>query len=226
VLVALAFPAGAAPDEDLLGKAAGYPIGTRANWFYDEGVRVGSFSNADKILPHYTLAKSTTPLLLSTTAAASKIEYRFENQSYSLDDFLARQRVTGFLLIREGEVLAERYQYNRNAENRFVSHSMAKSIVSLAVGMALAEKKIASLDDTIAKYVPELAGNPYGETTIRNMLRMASGVPQANGQVAIEPLMDVAHVASSVLYMASLPLDANVQFLTVMATKMPFVGRG
>ena len=177
VLVALAFPAGAAPDEDLLGKAAGYPIGTRANWFYDEGVRVGSFSNADKILPHYTLAKSTTPLLLSTTAAASKIEYRFENQSYSLDDFLARQRVTGFLLIREGEVLAERYQYNRNAENRFVSHSMAKSIVSLAVGMALAEKKIASLDDTIAKYVPELAGNPYGETTIRNMLRMASGVP-------------------------------------------------
>ena len=62
-------------------------------------------------------------------------------------------------------------------DNRFVSHSMAKSIVSIAVGMALAEKKIASLDDTIAKYVPELAGSPYGETTIRNMLRMASGVP-------------------------------------------------
>ena len=56
--------------------------------------------------------------------------------------------------------------------------------------------------------------------------RMATGVPQANGQIAIEPLMDVAHVASSVLHMASLPLDANVQFLTVMATKMPFVGRG
>jgi NAD(P)-dependent dehydrogenase (short-subunit alcohol dehydrogenase family) len=56
--------------------------------------------------------------------------------------------------------------------------------------------------------------------------RMATGVPQANGQVAIEPLMDVAHVANSVVYMASLPLDANVQFMTVMATKMPFVGRG
>jgi len=56
--------------------------------------------------------------------------------------------------------------------------------------------------------------------------RMAKGVPQANGQVAVEPLMDVAHVASAVLYMASLPPDANVQFLTVMATKMPFVGRG
>jgi NAD(P)-dependent dehydrogenase (short-subunit alcohol dehydrogenase family) len=56
--------------------------------------------------------------------------------------------------------------------------------------------------------------------------KMASGVMQANGQVAIEPLMDVAHVASAVVYMASLPLDANVQFMTVMASKMPFVGRG
>jgi NAD(P)-dependent dehydrogenase (short-subunit alcohol dehydrogenase family) len=56
--------------------------------------------------------------------------------------------------------------------------------------------------------------------------KMATGVMQANGQVAVEPLMDVAHVASAVVYMASLPLDANVQFMTVMATKMPFVGRG
>ena len=56
--------------------------------------------------------------------------------------------------------------------------------------------------------------------------RMATGVPQANGQIAVEPLMDVAHVASAVVYMASLPLTANVQFMTVMATKMPFVGRG
>ena len=55
---------------------------------------------------------------------------------------------------------------------------------------------------------------------------MASGVPQANGSIAVEPLMDVNHVASAVLYMASLPLDANAQFLTIMATKMPFVGRG
>ena len=56
--------------------------------------------------------------------------------------------------------------------------------------------------------------------------RMATGVPQANGQIAIEPTMDVRHVARAVLYMATLPLDANVQFMTVMATKMPYVGRG
>ena len=56
--------------------------------------------------------------------------------------------------------------------------------------------------------------------------RMSQGVPQANGEIANEPVMDVDNVSRAVVYMASLPLDANVQFLTVMATKMPFVGRG
>jgi NAD(P)-dependent dehydrogenase (short-subunit alcohol dehydrogenase family) len=56
--------------------------------------------------------------------------------------------------------------------------------------------------------------------------RMATGVPQANGEIAVEPLMDVAAVADSVVHMAGLPLGANVLFLTVMATKMPLVGRG
>ncbi len=65
-------------------------------------------------------------------------------------------------------------------------------------------------------------GNAQSEMTTR----MADGVPQADGSVAVEPRMDVDHVASAVVYMAGLPLDANVQFLTVMATKMPFIGRG
>ena len=56
--------------------------------------------------------------------------------------------------------------------------------------------------------------------------RMAKGVPQAHGAIAVEPTMDVQIVARAVVQMASLPLDANVLFMTVMATKMPFVGRG
>ena len=55
---------------------------------------------------------------------------------------------------------------------------------------------------------------------------MSAGVPQANGTLAPEPVMDVSHVAHALVYMASLPLEANVQTITVMATKMPFVGRG
>jgi NAD(P)-dependent dehydrogenase (short-subunit alcohol dehydrogenase family) len=80
-----------------------------------------------------------------------------------------------------------------------------------------------------------LDGRPYdivcGQIDIGNAetemaARMARGVPQANGQVAVEPLMDVGHVADAVLHMADLPLSANVQFMTIMASKMPFVGRG
>jgi len=56
--------------------------------------------------------------------------------------------------------------------------------------------------------------------------KMAAGIPQANGSTMVEPRMDVRHVADAVVYMANLPLEANVQFITVMATNMPFVGRG
>ncbi len=70
-----------------------------------------------------------------------------------------------------------------------------------------------------------------GQIDIGNALtemaqRMTKGVPQANGSVEIEPTMDVKNVASAVVYMASLSLDANVQFMTIMATEMPFIGRG
>jgi CubicO group peptidase (beta-lactamase class C family) len=176
IFFALVCPAAAAPDEDQLGKAQGYPIGRRATWFYDESVRVGSFSNLDRFLPHYTLQRSASPLPLAAAAGAPDITYRFKDQTYKLEDFLAHQRVTGLLVIKDGEILLERYQYDRTAANRFVSHSMAKSIVSLAVGMALAEGKISSLDDLVSKYVPKLAGCEYGETSIRNLLRMSSGV--------------------------------------------------
>jgi NAD(P)-dependent dehydrogenase (short-subunit alcohol dehydrogenase family) len=65
-------------------------------------------------------------------------------------------------------------------------------------------------------------GNANSEMTER----MAAGILQANGTMAVEPRIDVGHVAQAVLYMAGLPLDVNVQFMTVMATKMPLIGRG
>jgi len=65
-------------------------------------------------------------------------------------------------------------------------------------------------------------GNAATDMTIR----MRNGIPQADGSVRVEPTMDTDHVADAVVYMANLPLDANVQFMTVMATKMPYIGRG
>jgi NAD(P)-dependent dehydrogenase (short-subunit alcohol dehydrogenase family) len=80
-----------------------------------------------------------------------------------------------------------------------------------------------------------LDGRPYdiacsqidiGNAATEMAAKMATGVPQATGEIRAEPLMDLDHVARAVVFMAGLPLDANVQFMTLMATKMPFIGRG
>jgi NAD(P)-dependent dehydrogenase (short-subunit alcohol dehydrogenase family) len=84
--------------------------------------------------------------------------------------------------------------------------------------------KCASLDGR--KYDIACGQIDIGNALTEMAARMAKGVPQANGEIAIEAVMDVQHVANAIVHMASLPLEANLQFVTVMATKMPFVGRG
>jgi NAD(P)-dependent dehydrogenase (short-subunit alcohol dehydrogenase family) len=84
--------------------------------------------------------------------------------------------------------------------------------------------KVASLDGR--KYDIACGQIDIGNAATEMTARMAKGVPQPNGTIAVEPTMDVQDVARAVVYMASLPLDANVQFMTIMASKMPFVGRG
>jgi NAD(P)-dependent dehydrogenase (short-subunit alcohol dehydrogenase family) len=84
--------------------------------------------------------------------------------------------------------------------------------------------RTASLDGR--KYDIAVGQIDIGNALTDMAMAMTKGVPQANGDIAIEPVMDVENVARTVLYMASLPLDANALFVTVMATKMPFVGRG
>jgi CubicO group peptidase (beta-lactamase class C family) len=167
----------AAPDEELLGKSKGYPKGTRANWYLDDSVRVGSYTNLDKLFPnqHHVLRKAANPSLLSKVAAETALQYRFGGRANTIDDYLAHQRVTGLLVIKDGQILVERYQYDRKPTDRLTSNSMAKSLVGIGIGLALSEGHIRSLDDKVVEYVPELKGNIYGETAIRNLLRMASG---------------------------------------------------
>jgi NAD(P)-dependent dehydrogenase (short-subunit alcohol dehydrogenase family) len=100
-------------------------------------------------------------------------------------------------------------------------HSIAYTATKHAVSGLT---KAASLDGR--RYDIAVGQIDIGNAMTELAARMAKGVPQANGEIAVEPLIDVGIVGQSVLYMASLPLAANVLFHTVMATKMPFVGRG
>ena len=176
-VLSIASAAVAAPDEDVLGKAQGYPVGSPKTWLYDEKVRVGSFSAVHRVVKQHTLTKPPSASPLPRAATEPVIRYRFDNQDATIDGFLARQRVMSLLVIKDGQILVERYQYDRIAEHRFMSHSMAKSITALAVGYALAEGRIKSLDDTVETYAKKLAGTAYGRARIRDILRMASGVP-------------------------------------------------
>jgi CubicO group peptidase (beta-lactamase class C family) len=177
-------PAGAAPDEEKLGKSAGYPIakiGNNKDWYYDESVRVGSFTHQAEIPGLYqgranVLQRSDKPMRLATAPTEPDYRWNTDNaRGLSVADFLARQRIMGLIIVKDGVVQVERYQYDRTPADRFTSHSMAKSITALAIGYALDEGTIASLDDRADRYAPKLRGTIYGETTIRNLLRMASG---------------------------------------------------
>ncbi|HPA17774.1 MAG TPA: serine hydrolase [Verrucomicrobiae bacterium] len=167
-------PLFAEPDEAALGKAMGYPRGT-ATTMFTELFKVGSFSAADKILPSRVVPRSgpVTPL---TNGAPATIGYRYQNARYDLADYLEHQRATGLLILKDGAIIAERYRYGRSERDHFLSFSVAKSITSLLVGIALEKGVLASLDDPAEKYVAELKGSGYGRATVRQLLRMSSGV--------------------------------------------------
>ena len=174
----------AAPDEQKLGRDAGYPVGTaaRKSFLDNESMRVGSFTHHGEIPGLYNgkanvLKRADRPMPLPS--AVPETDYRWgigQLQGLGVNDYLARQRIMGLMVIKDGVIQLERYQYARTATHRFTSQSMAKSLTALAVGIALNEGKIKSLDDRADSYALKLKGTLLGETTIRNLLRMASGI--------------------------------------------------
>ncbi len=172
----------AAPDEEAMGKSASYPIASKPGQSDQDPYMVGSFSAMDSIKPHCVLDPSSAPLPLPKDSAEPAFQYQFQGKRLALDDYMQHQRVTGLLILKDGKIVAERYNYDRRPEHRMLSESMAKTIVGLAVGKAVEEGLIRSLDDTAASYVPQLAGTLYGQTKLINLLRMASGAQFVHDQ--------------------------------------------
>ena len=165
----------AAPDEELLGKAEGYPL-CRASLQVEMRCLVGLVSRRDEISPARKVPRGETMRELGRAASEPQVRYRFQGEDGSIDAYLSRNRTTGLLVMKGDMVLVERYQYDRTPAHRMTSMSMAKTVVAMLVGIALHEQRIASLDDRAEDYVRELRGTPYGETSIRDLLRMSSGI--------------------------------------------------
>ena len=167
----------AASDEAILGKAEGYPVCKLPQGPTDERCLVGMLSHYDEIVPARKVPKAAAPRALKRAAAEPSLPYTYRSKAVGgVDGFLDKSRNTGLLVLQGDTVLVERYQYDRKASDRFQSYSMAKTVVGMLVGIALEEKKIRSIDDKAQDYVPALKGQPYGETSLRHLLTMSSGV--------------------------------------------------
>ena len=162
------------PNAEEYGARAGYPKGDRTT-YWDIGWVVGSHSHLDEIFHGRPIRKAAAPSRL-VRVAEPRITWTFDGAELTLDDYLARNPTTGLLIARGDTILVERYQYGRTDMHRLTSWSMAKTVTAMLVGIAIDERRIESVDDSAAVYVPELRGTQYGGTSLRHLLQMSSGV--------------------------------------------------
>jgi CubicO group peptidase (beta-lactamase class C family) len=136
------------------------------------------------------VAKGERPLPLPANPRDfSSLRYRVGDQSYSIDDFMTRTHVGGLLVLKNGEIVQERYGLDTTKDSVWISYSMAKSVVSLLYGAAILDGYIANLDAKVTDYLPVLKTSSYEGVTIRHLLQMTSGV-QWNEDYA-DPKSDV-----------------------------------
>jgi CubicO group peptidase (beta-lactamase class C family)/dienelactone hydrolase/TPR repeat protein len=164
------------PDAAALGANEGYPAARTRDADSEKRHWVAAFSGRDALYPHHVIQRAASPSPLARASSPLTIDYQYEGARLGLKDYLSRNPVTG-LIVAQGETIGfEHYQYGRNERHRFDSQSMAKTVTAILVGIAVAEGRIASIDDRAEKYVAELKGTAYGAATIRDLLQMSSGV--------------------------------------------------
>jgi len=102
--------------------------------------------------------------------------YKYRNHTYTLGQYMKRNDVTGFLILKNNQIIYERYFHGANKDSRFLSNSVSKSMTSTLIGIAVEEDKISSVDDQITKYLPELNDSGFNRVTLKDALVMATGV--------------------------------------------------
>jgi CubicO group peptidase (beta-lactamase class C family) len=163
------------PNADDYGASEGYPVGN-ASVYGQMRYFVGTYSHFDQVVAAHVVTHAPTPWSFRRAPAEPEISYMFQGERHSIDDYLRRNPATGLLIAKDDAILYEHYQYARTDRDRFLSQSMAKTITSMLIGIAVGEGKIKSIGDDVQTYVRDLAGTEYGKTPIRALLHMSSGV--------------------------------------------------
>lgn len=134
------------------------------------------FRNIDKVFPVRRLPASTQPQPLQYDLQdLHKLSFQSQGQQYDIYDYISRNRISGLLLMKNDKVVFENYQLGNNESSRWTSMSIAKSIASTLVGVAINDGYIHHLDEPLLHYLPELVDGAYEDVTIRQLLLMSSG---------------------------------------------------
>lgn len=166
------------PDAAAYGSAENYPVPSKGVRLatIDQKLLVGFYSHFDQVRDLRAVAKAAPTSVLKRAAAEIVPVYGYDGRVKTIADYLAAHPVTGLLIARGDTILYEHYQYGRSESDRFMSQSMAKTVVGMLIGIAVSEGAIRSIDDPVSAYVPELADTEYGKTPIRALLQMSSGI--------------------------------------------------
>ncbi|WP_211316806.1 serine hydrolase domain-containing protein [Arenicella xantha] len=181
-------------------------------------IQVKAFSNTEHLFPtrRITRGPSTSDLLIDQKDQSEPVQFHSNGRDYNINDYITSNRVTGLLILKQSKILLERYQYGTDESTRWMSMSMAKSISTTLVGIAIKQGYIKSVDDPLTDYLPELVNSTYDKVTIKQLLQMTSGArwnedhtnPHSERREVLE--LQIAQQPGAILrYMATLPQVAE-----------------
>ncbi|GAC1301559.1 MAG: serine hydrolase [Steroidobacteraceae bacterium] len=140
-------------------------------------IQVNTFRHIERLFPVRIVKHGPNVLALPAAAKRlTKVEFNSQGKTYDLIDYMALNRVTAMLVLKDGKIAYEDYELGNTEKTRWMSMSIAKSITSSLIGAAIKDGHIKSIDDPVTRYVAELNGSAYDGVSIRYLLQMASGV--------------------------------------------------
>ncbi len=144
-------------------------------WTFEQ--KVAGFRNMEKITWARHVPAGGKPYPLPREERdLSGVSFDFADERWTIDDYVLHQKVAGLIVVKDGSILYERYELGNTEDSRWLSYSVAKSVTSLLVGAALHDGYVDNLDEKVTDYLPRLKNSSYDQSSIRNILQMASGV--------------------------------------------------
>jgi len=145
--------------------------------FWNFKQKVAGFRNIDKFGQIRSVpAGGAVYPLPKIDSDLHSVEFEYGGESWTVEKYIEHHKVAGLIVVKDGSIILERYALGNTEDSRWISFSVAKSVTSLLVGAALQDGYIESVDEKVSDYVPRLTNSPYDQSSIRNVLQMASGV--------------------------------------------------